>query len=87
MVTQKPISLKIDCYLLEKLDAEAEGTWKSRNRLINEAVEMYLQLLNVQRYQRYEESNKRPISEEALKFIKKYLVHNVQYFLDVIDHH
>ena len=87
MVTQKPISLKIDRTLLEKLDAEAQDTWKSRNKLINEAVEMYLQLRNVQRYQRYEESVKKTVSIEALQFIQKYLVHNVQYFLDVIDHH
>lgn len=87
MINQKPISLKIDISLLDKLDAEAADTWKSRNRLINEAVGVYLELLNAQRYQRYEESVEKPVSKEALLFIKKHLVKNVQYFLDLIDHH
>lgn len=87
MVTQKPISLKIDTGLLERLDNEAGQTWKSRNRLINEAIDMYLDLRDTQRYQRLEESQGRKVSQEALRFIKKNLVSNVQYFLDVIDHH
>ena len=87
MVTQKPISLKIDHSILEQLDIEAARSWKSRNKLINEAVHVYLQLLYVQRQQRHEESRNNPVSKDALQFIKKYLIRNVQYFLDVIDHH
>lgn len=87
MITQKPISLKIDTAVLEKLDEEASTTWKSRNRLINEAVEMYLELIDAQRYQRYQDKTDRKVSEQALRFIKRHLVPNVQYFLDVIDHH
>lgn len=87
MITQTPISLKIDSALLDKLNAEAQDTWKSRNKLINEAVEMYLELKDAQRYQRYQDKTDRKVSEQALRFIKRYLVPNVQYFLDVIDHH
>lgn len=87
MVTQKPISLKINCSVLERLDKEAEGTWKSRNKLINEAIDMYLDLLDAKRYQKLEESQGRKVSQEALMFIKRNLVKNVQYFLDVIDHY
>lgn len=87
MITQTPISLKIDSSLLEKLNEEANTTWKSRNKLINEAVEMYLELKDAQRYQRYQDKTERKVSKEALMFIKRYLVPNVQYFLDVIDHH
>lgn len=87
MITQTPISLKIDSTLLEKLNDEARDTWKSRNKLINEAVEMYLELKDAQRYQRYQDKTDRKVSEQALRFIKRYLVPNVQYFLDVIDHH
>lgn len=87
MITQTPISLKIDSALLEKLNAESQDTWKSRNKLINEAVEVYLELLKAQRYQRYENTTDKKVCREALLFIKKHLVHNVQFFLDVIDHH
>lgn len=87
MITQTPISLKIDTAVLERLNAEAKDTWKSRNKLINEAVEMYLELKDAQRYQRYQDTQDRKVSKEALMFIKRYLVPNVQYFLDVIDHH
>ena len=87
MITQTPISLKIDSSLLAKLNDEARDTWKSRNKLINEAVEMYLELKDAQRYQRYQDKTDRKVSEQALRFIKKHLVPNVQYFLDVIDHH
>lgn len=87
MITQTPISLKIDTALLEKLNEEALGTWKSRNKLINEAVETYLELKDAQRYQLYHDKTDRKVSEQALRFIKRHLVRNVQYYLDVIDHH
>lgn len=87
MITQTPISLKIDSTLLEKLNDEARDTWKSRNKIINEAVEMYIELRNAQRYQNYQDTQDRKVCREALMFIKRYLVPNVQYFLDVIDHH
>lgn len=87
MITQTPISLKIDSAVLERLNEEAKDSWKSRNKLINEAVEMYLELMDAQRYQRLQDTQDRKVCKEALMFIKRYLVPNVQYFLDVIDHH
>lgn len=87
MITQTPISLKIDSMLLEKLNDEARDAWKSRNKIINEAIEMYLELRDAQRWQKYQDKTNRKVSEQALRFIKRYLVPNVQYFLDVIDHH
>ena len=87
MITQTPISLKIDTAVLERLNEEAKDTWKSRNRLINEAIDTYLELMDAQRWQRLQDKSDRKVSEHALRFIKKHLVPNVQYFLDVIDHH
>lgn len=87
MITQTPISLKIDTALLDKLNDEAMDTWMSRNKLINEAVEMYLELRDAQRSQKLQDKTERKVSKEALRFIKKHLVPDVQYFLDVIDHH
>lgn len=85
MVRQKPISLKVNTFILERLDKEAEQTWKSRNKLINEAIDMYLDLLEIQRRQRLEESQGNKVSKEALAFIKRNLISNVHYFLNSID--
>lgn len=49
MITQKPISLKIDTSLLEELDREASLGWKKRNGLINEAIRKYLILADGRR--------------------------------------
>lgn len=44
MVTQKAICVKLDTYTLEQLDKEVSLGWKKRNRIINEAVSLYLEL-------------------------------------------
>lgn len=49
MVTQKAICVKLDTYTLEQLDKEVSLGWKKRNRLINEAVSLYLELLDRKR--------------------------------------
>lgn len=49
MITQKPISLKIDTSLLEELDREVALGWRKRNGLINEAVRTYLILADSRR--------------------------------------
>ena len=87
MITQKPISLKVNENLLMQLDQECYETFRKRNAVINEAIELYLELKNAQRYERYANSVGEHACQESLAFIKKYLVHNVQFFLDKIDHH
>ena len=49
MITQKPISLKIDTTILEDLDKEVALGWKKRNALINEAIRTYLVLADGRR--------------------------------------
>lgn len=49
MVTQKPISLKIDLELLQELDEEVALGWRKRNSHINEAIRFYLELKDTQR--------------------------------------
>lgn len=49
MITQKPISLKIDAHLLEELDKEVSLGWRKRNALINEAIRTYLVLADSRR--------------------------------------
>lgn len=87
MITQKPISLKIDCELLEQLDQEVSLGWKKRNAIINDAIRFYLEYKDVYRYEKIANRQGKNACHESLAFIKKYLVHNVQFFLDKIDHH
>lgn len=49
MVTQKPISLKIDTELLQDLDAEVALGWRKRNYIINQAIRLYLSLQDTRR--------------------------------------
>lgn len=49
MVTQKPISLKIDTELLEQLDAEVALGWRKRNWHINQAIALYLEVQDLNR--------------------------------------
>lgn len=49
MITQTPISLKIDCYLLKEIDKEVSLGYQKRNRIINEAIRMYLDAKDTKR--------------------------------------
>ena len=49
MVTQKPISLKVDCHILEELDKEVSLGWRKRNWHINEAIRVYLEIQDLNR--------------------------------------
>lgn len=49
MVTQKPISLKIDTELLQELDEEVRLGWRKRNCLINQAIALYLEVQDLNR--------------------------------------
>ena len=49
MVTQKPISVKMEYGILKALDEECRTGWMKRNRHINEAVRFYLDLKDTQR--------------------------------------
>lgn len=49
MITQKPISLKIDTDLLEDLDTECKRTWRKRNWCINRAISCYLEIQELRR--------------------------------------
>lgn len=49
MITQKPISLKIDAKILEDLDKEVALGWRKRNWHINQAIAMYLHVMDARR--------------------------------------
>lgn len=51
MVTQKAISAKIDGELLTRVDEFLADKFYTRNRLINYAIEMYLDAAKLQQYE------------------------------------
>lgn len=53
MITQKPISLKIDTSLLQNLDDEVRLGWRKRNWHINQAIALYLEVQDLNRSLRY----------------------------------
>lgn len=66
MITQKPISLKIDTKLLENLDNECKRTWRKRNWLINQAISYYLEIRELRRICRDLGSNENNKKKEVL---------------------
>lgn len=70
MVTQKAICLKLDVNTLEQLDKEVSLGWKSRNRIINDAVSMYLELQDHKRRVRSYQSMSDK-EDEVRKFIRR----------------
>ena len=49
MITQKPISLKIDTSLLQDLDDEVRLGCRKRNWHINQAIALYLEVQDLNR--------------------------------------
>lgn len=49
MVTQIPISLKINIDLLHELDKEVRLGWQKRNGHINNAIRLYLEVQDLRR--------------------------------------
>lgn len=70
MITQKPISLKIDTELLQELDAEVALGWRKRNCIINQAIRLYLSLQDCRRTFKcvHDAGTKADVVESWLKF-------------------
>ena len=73
MVTQTPILVKFDYETLEALNAEKAVSWKSRNRIINEAVECYLDMIDTRR--RCSSFTKQDAERERAEFIQRWFSH------------
>ena len=70
MITQKPISLKIDTELLENLDTVCKRTWRKRNWHINQAISYYLEIRELRRICRELGSNENNKKEVLNKWLR-----------------
>lgn len=50
MITQKAISAKIEHGVLEELERESFMSGKKKNRIINDAIRMYIDMQDFKRY-------------------------------------
>lgn len=73
MVTQTPILVKLNTETLDALNAEKSTTWKSRNRIINEAVRYYLDMADTRR--RCRAFMPKDAERERAQFIQRWFSH------------
>lgn len=73
MVNQKPICFKIDLENLEGIDdyVREASFWTTRNRVLNNAVEMYLEYVRAKNFYNYEGN-----PDKMRAFVRKYLDRN-----------
>lgn len=84
MINQKALSLKLNVDILEELDKEVNITWKSRNRIINEAVKMYLCAQETRRRARAHGVGS-PVCDKAVaEFLKTWVLPEANYYIGQI---
>lgn len=84
MINQKALSLKLDVSVLEELDKEVQVTWKSRNRIINDAVRLYLDTLDTQRRARAHGVGSPECDKTVAAFLKHWILPEANYYIGQI---
>lgn len=87
MVNQTAISLKIDSWVLQELDKEVAASGKRRNRIINEAIALYIKYQDARRYDRCCRHEGNQPDRRVLEFMKGMLHERAKLYLDLIDYH
>lgn len=87
MVSQKPISLKLDPWVLHELEMEVAASGKKRNRIINEAIALYVKYQDARRYDRCCNHEGNKPDRRVLEFMKGMLHERAKIYLDLIDYH
>lgn len=84
MINQKALLLKLDVSVFEELDQEVSTTWKSRNRIINEAVKMYLCAQETRRRARAHGVGSPVCDKEVAEFLKTWVLPEANYYIGQI---
>ena len=85
MINQKAISAKLNYDVLEMIDKEARVSWKSRNRIINDAIRLYCANQNLQRIIRATPRGSEAARTAAAIYLKKYVAPEAHVYVDMID--
>lgn len=84
MINQKALLLKLDVSVFEELDQEVSTTWKSRNRIINEAVKMYLCAQETRRRARAHGVGSPVCDKVVAEFLKTWVLPEANYYIGQI---
>lgn len=87
MVNQTLVSLKIDSWVLQELDKEILVSGKRRNRIINEAISLYIEYQRARRADRCCFHGGNQPDRRVLEFMKGMLHERAKVYLDLIDYH
>ena len=85
MINQKAISVKIDLHIYQELEDEAKIDWKSRNRIINDAIRMYCDARKLQRTIRDKGCDSKLAKTAAANYLKTYVTPEAHVYVDMID--
>lgn len=85
MINQKAISAKLNYDVLEMIDNEARVSWKSRNRIINDAIRLYCDNQDLRRTIRAHGRGSEAARTAAAKYLKQYVAPDAHVYVDMID--
>ena len=85
MINQKAISAKLNFDVLEMIDEEARVSWKSRNRIINDAIRLYCDNQDLQRTIRAHGRGSEAARIAVASYLKKYVSPEAHVYVDMID--
>lgn len=85
MITQKAISAKLNFDVLKMIDDESKVSWKSRNRIINDAIRLYCDNQDLQRTIRAHGRGSEAARTAAAQYLKKYVAPDAHVYVDMID--
>lgn len=85
MINQKAISAKLNYDVLKMIDEEARVSWKSRNRIINDAIRLYCDNQDLQRLIRAHGRGSEVSRIAAANYLKTYVAPDAHIYVDMID--
>ena len=85
MIHQKAISAKLDFDVLKMIDDESIVSWKSRNRIINDAIRSYCDNQDLRRTILAHGPQSEVARTAAAKYLERYIAPEAHIYLDMID--
>ena len=85
MINQKAISVKLNFDVLKIIDDESKVSWKSRNRIINDAIRLYCDNKDLQRTIRAHGPGSEAARIAAANYLKKYVCPEAHVYVLMID--
>lgn len=85
MINQKAISVKLNFDVLKIIDDESKVSWKSRNRIINDAIRLYCDNKDLQRTICAHGPGSEAARIAAASYLKKYVCPEAHVYVLMID--